>query len=208
MPTAIRDLGYHTAVFGKDHFGYNETSKTGVPHGFEFMKLFEGPHVGPIHDDYVKYFLNKYPNETISPYGYSDQNWMETPWYLPEEDHPTGWVGKEAREYIKNYNYSEKPLFQKVSFHRPHNPYDAPVRFMDMVDVSKIKPMSQGAEWDQKFKKGPTSQNQCCIKDRYDKIQCWCGDQDTLEVQKSRQSYFGNIKFVDEQIGTIIDALE
>lgn len=42
LPRALRDAGYATAVVGKDHFGWNETSDRGVDHGFEDLSLYDG----------------------------------------------------------------------------------------------------------------------------------------------------------------------
>ena len=48
---------------------------------------------------------------------------------LPEKLHPTAWTGQTACELIRNYN-CDKPLFLKVSFARPHSPYDPPKRYL------------------------------------------------------------------------------
>ena len=53
---------------------------------------------------------------------------------LPEKLHPTAWTGQTACELIRNYN-CDKPLFLKVSFARPHSPYDPPKRYLDMYGM-------------------------------------------------------------------------
>ena len=42
---------------------------------------------------------------------------------FPEYYHPTAWVGRKAVEFLKEYK-SLKPFMSKVSFHRPHSPYN------------------------------------------------------------------------------------
>ena len=42
---AVRTLakgGYHTACIGKNHFGWNETSDSGVDHGFQQTTIYDG----------------------------------------------------------------------------------------------------------------------------------------------------------------------
>lgn len=34
FPRLLRDGGYFTASFGKDHFGWNTTSNSGISHGY------------------------------------------------------------------------------------------------------------------------------------------------------------------------------
>lgn len=53
---------------------------------------------------------------------------------LDEYFHPTAWVGRAAVKYLSEVNNAtdEQPWLLKVSFHRPHSPYDPPRRVMDM----------------------------------------------------------------------------
>src|SRR5699024_119650 len=71
---------------------------------------------------------------------------------LPEELHPTHWIGQTAIDFLQNYDLSN-PLFLKVSWERPHSPYDPPQRFVDMYKNVKIPPPAIGGEgsWDEKF---------------------------------------------------------
>ena len=51
---------------------------------------------------------------------------------LPERLHPTAWTGEMACEMIRNYEgINNQPLFLKISFARPHSPYDPPQRLLD-----------------------------------------------------------------------------
>ena len=56
---------------------------------------------------------------------------------LDERLHPTAWTGQTACELIRNYD-NDKPLFLKVSFARPHSPYDPPLRYLDMYKDTDI----------------------------------------------------------------------
>lgn len=68
---------------------------------------------------------------------------------LPEKLHPTTWTGQTACELIRNYS-CDKPLFLKVSFARPHSPYDPPKRYLDMYRDADIPKPSLG-DWCGKY---------------------------------------------------------
>ena len=54
-----------------------------------------------------------------------------------------------ACELIRNYS-CDKPLFLKVSFARPHSPYDPPKRYLDMYRDADIPKPSLG-DWCGKY---------------------------------------------------------
>lgn len=195
MPKVLADLGYHTAMVGKNHFGWNKTTNQGVPHGFMDMKMYDG--LLAEKDDYDKWFDKLHPNQSQFPEGLTFNTWRSVPWEYDENEHPTAWTGRESVKYIANYSF-DKPLFLKSSFHRPHSPYDAPERLLNLVDESKMKPFIEGAPWDQKY-----ANSSVCDSDV-----AWCGLKNRTEVQKSRKSYLANVKFVDEWIGQIVEALD
>ena len=59
------------------------------------------------------------------------------------------WVGQLATDYIKTYN-DTNPFFLKVSFHRPHSPYDPPARVYNET-TTVFPPMALGNDWDRVF---------------------------------------------------------
>ena len=164
MIEAIRSEGYHTAVIGKNHFGFDYKTDKGVPHGFEYMKLMDGNTHGK--DDYSKYFEAKYPGERLMCSDLGWNTWFYSPWCKEEIDHPSSWVGRETVDYISKYSF-EKPLFLKSSFHRPHSPYDPPEKYVKRVDGTKLKKVHKGADWDKKYA------NMSTCKHNHD---TWCGE--------------------------------
>lgn len=68
---------------------------------------------------------------------------------LEERLHPTAWTGQTACELIRNYE-SDQPLFLKVSFARPHSPYDPPKRYLDMYEKADI-PVPFVGDWCGKY---------------------------------------------------------
>lgn len=57
-----------------------------------------------------------------------------------------------ACELISNYDPTNKPLFLKVSFARPHSPYDPPQRYLDMYKDALIPDPAIG-DWCGKYAK-------------------------------------------------------
>ena len=134
MPQMLKDLGYHTLGIGKMHW-----HPQNVLHGFEATLIDESGRVESPYfmSDYRKWF-------NIQAFGLNPDstgvgwNAHEAKVYaLPERLHPTVWTGDRAVEAIRGYS-SEQPLFLKVSFARPHSPYDPPQRFVDMYEGKDI----------------------------------------------------------------------
>jgi arylsulfatase A-like enzyme len=145
MSRAFRDdLGYTTAIIGKNHFGMNKTAHTVVKHGFEHCEMTDSP------SDYAKWFHNKEGNKPFFPPGTDYNTWWADPFKYPYNEHSTAWIGMRSKYYIENYDFS-KPLFLKSSFFSPHSPYDCPTHYVDMVDESKMAPIIKGADWDKKY---------------------------------------------------------
>jgi len=121
-----QDLGYHTAIIGKNHFGWNSSSNKGIPHGYEYMDLYDGLSQ-PDYDDYDIWFNQTTGIENPMNPGQDWNYWIGKPYEYNEFLHPTSWTGRTTKEYIENYDFkSDRPLFLKSSFHRPHSPYDPP----------------------------------------------------------------------------------
>ncbi|MDX9971740.1 MAG: arylsulfatase [FCB group bacterium] len=192
MPQALRDAGYYTMGIGKMHWHPQRN-----PHGFHKVLLDEAAqaHTPEFRSDYISWFMSEAPNLQYDVTGV-DWNSFETKAYaLPERLHPTHWTGETAVKFIDSYEQAE-PFFLKVSFHRPHSPYDPPERFMKMYEDAELPPAAVG-DWAQRY--APRSDNGRNI---------WHGDLGAEQVRRSRQGYYGSVSFVDEEIGRILASLE
>jgi arylsulfatase A-like enzyme len=122
MPRAFRDdLGYNTAIIGKNHFGFNKTSGKAMGHGYDHEEMYD------MHpkSEYKDWFHTKEPGKNYFPSGTDYNTWWAKPFEYRYDYHSTGWTGMRTVEYIKHYNF-DKPLFLKSSFFAPHSPYDCP----------------------------------------------------------------------------------
>lgn len=194
MPQMLKNLGYHTLGIGKMHW-----HPQNVLHGFETTITDESGRVESPYfmSDYRKWFntqaLGLNPDHTGIEW-----NAHEAKAYaLPEHLHPTIWTGDRAVKAIEGYS-SDQPLFLKVSFARPHSPYDPPQRVIDMYKGREIPAPAIG-NWCQELAidKNP-GKNPEAAKANFG-----------MEyAQNSRKYYYAAITFIDEQIGRIIEELK
>ncbi|MGC8862495.1 MAG: arylsulfatase [Armatimonadota bacterium] len=193
LPRAMADAGYYTFAIGKLHYHPQRNY-----HGFHGALLDESGRVESpdFVSDYRKWFKEKAPGLDPDATGIGWNSYLSAPYALPEELHPTRWTGDRAVEFISRYDRPE-PFFLKVSFARPHSPYDAPRRFWDMYNEDDMPPPHVG-DWAGRY---------APIDDPAD-LDLWHGDLGIKQVKRSRHGYYGNVTFIDEQVGRILKALE
>jgi arylsulfatase len=219
MPRAMSELGYRTASIGKNHY-YNaafmqNSSSTPPSHGWEEEMLYDGLGSGMDpgassndgeFDTYDAWFANETggldPLATGKPH--MDWNsWRGASYVYNESLHPTAWVGQTAVSWLNaaaaKTTTATNPFFLKVSFHRPHSPYDPPERLLNATPASMLPPVHVSGTWDAKF-----ADPQWCGPKNDD---AWCGEMppDTLTV--SRRAYRASVRFVDEWVGHIVTEL-
>ncbi len=193
LPQAVRDAGYYTFGIGKMHWFPQKTL-----HGFHRTLVDESGRVESpdFISDYRSWFKKQAPGLDPDATGVGWNDYYSRKYVLPEELHPTYWTGQTAADYIKNYDRAE-PFLLKVSFARPHSPYDPPERFMKMYDRDSMPEPFTG-NWAERYRE----------HDDPPKSSLWHGDLGAEQAKKSRQGYAGSISFIDEQIGRIFKVLE
>jgi arylsulfatase A-like enzyme len=191
-PQALRDAGYYTMGIGKMH--YHPQRNT---HGFHHVLLDESGRVQnpEFRSDYRAWFWSQAPHLNPDATGIGFNDYPGKPYALPETLHPTHWTGQAAVNFLKGYN-QPNPFFLKVSFARPHSPYDPPRRLFDKYADADL-PKAHVAKWAEKY--APRSSNRDDL---------WHGDLGEAAVRTSRQGYYGSVEFIDEQIGRILETLE
>eukprot|EP00039_Didymoeca_costata_P028213 m.20354 g.20354 ORF g.20354 m.20354 type:complete len:699 (-) comp6817_c0_seq1:68-2164(-) len=219
MPTVLSKAGYLTASFGKDHFGWDAQTNHGIPHGYNITQLYDG--LGSFNpksknewngefDDYDEWFSREMPGKdpqaTLDGLDGDGWNgWHGRAYVYDEYYHPTAWVGRAAVAFLNSQKNATRPFMAKVSFHRPHSPYDPPKRVMDKFKPEELPPIRVSSEpdsWDKRFRGlkgdpggcGPTPD-------------AWCGLMPENETNVSRVAYYGSVAFVDEQVGMVYEAL-
>ena len=188
LPGELSAAGYHTQLVGKAHHAPQRAR-----YGFDNMVLDESGRREPgFVSDYHAHFDRAREGE----YGYRDHSvdwnsWMARPSHLPEHLHPTYWTAGEGIRALENRDPTS-PLFLWLSFARPHSPYDPPQSYWDMyVDHAEIPKAHVGA-W----------------SDRYDHnvadVNAPRSHRSDRETHRARAGYYGNITFIDHQIGRFL----
>lgn len=203
-PRALREAGYRTVTVGKQHFSPMRNG-----HGYHRMILDEhcpcgnGPAAmaaaekrGPVErTDYEAWFWSQAPALDPHATGLRWNDYPSKPFALPERLHPTAWTGDTAVNFLNGWEGPE-PFFLKVSFIRPHSPYDPPARFMDMYRDAALPPAKVG-KWAARHERRNS-----------ESPDIWQGKLSAEEIRRSRQGYYGCISQVDEQVGRILETLE
>ena len=193
LPRMMREAGYYTTGIGKMHWfpqrhlhGFHQTlvdeSGRAETEGFE--------------SDYRKWFREQAPDLNPDATGIGWNDYRPKAYVLPEELHPTRWMGDTAVQFLRDYQ-REEPFFLKVSFARPHSPYDPPQRIMEMYNESDMPAPAVG-DWAERN----------AMRGQEHKASLARGDLGVEQARRSRRGYYGSVSFIDEQIGRILDALE
>jgi len=192
LPRLLAAAGYYTFAVGKLHYRPQRNL-----HGFHGALLDEssrGVAEGFV-SDYRHGFYERAPSRDPNATGIGSNDYRAGVYVLPEELHPTRWTGDTAVQLIQDYQRRE-PLFLKVSFARPHSPYDPPQRCWDLYRDEGM-PAPHLGQWAGKY--APRSS---------DRDDLWHGDLGIATARHSRHGYYGSVSFIDEQVGRVLAALE
>ena len=193
MPRMLRDAGYYTIGIGKMHFHPQRNL-----HGFHRTILDESgrEQSSDFRSDYRSWFWSVAPTLDPDATGIGWNDYRAGTYALPEHLHPTRWTGDVACSFLREYR-DPRPFFLKVSFARPHSPYDPPERFRRMYDNADVPPALIG-DW------------ATCNDIRADPkdYSLWRGNLGPEQPRLSRRAYYGSVTFIDEQIGRILKVLE
>lgn len=204
---AMAQAGYYTTSIGKNHYnpirnahGYHQLVCDEHCSYWLHKQDAEGPaarHEAAWEErcDYEAWFWSRLPDKDPHATGLSWNDYRGKPFVYPEEMHATHWTAETAVNFLKGYERKE-PFFLKVSFIRPHCPYDAPQRFFDMYEGTAL-PEAQAGDWAKHYEERSGTG-----------YEIWHGKLPAEEIGQSRQGYYAGVSFVDEQIGRVLEVLE
>lgn len=204
LPGVLVENGYRTVVVGKNHFGESKSNKGNreyITHGYEELQLYEG--IRAIYDDYDAFFNTSFPgvDPLLSTCGLDFNSWMACPYAHDEYYHPTSWTTRQALDYLNDWKGNQEPTLLKISYHRPHSPYDPPQRLWDKHMALKHEDayarIIDNTQWDAEWLNF-TEMNS----------DAFFGDPGEDAARKARAAYYANVEYVDEGIGSILTALE
>jgi arylsulfatase A-like enzyme len=117
---------------------------------------------------------------------------------VPERACQTRWVGDRAIAMVRE-RAPERPFFLKMSFVDPHDPYDPPERFVEMIDETKIA--------------APVRCEDPAIQALVERLRSNQFVENHSHLPQSRwialrKHYLASLAFLDEQIGRLVSYLE
>lgn len=203
----LTKAGYHTQAVGKMHV-YPARNLVGF-------------HNIVLHDGYLHYNRFKHSNLETESFNYGGDDyvpWLKQqagaqadlidlgldcnastvarPWHLPEAMHPTNWVVTQSIDFLRRRD-PLKPFFLKMSFVRPHPPFDPPQVFFDMYKDLELPdpPVGDWAETEDEDKSGfnPVTSTGIVPKNR---------------LKRAQAAYYALITHIDYQIGRFLMAME
>ena len=191
LPETLAAAGYHTQGVGKMHFSPQRSLQ-----GFHHTVLDEeGRAQDPgFVSDYRAWFMQQSGGQ-FGPYDHGvDQNsWVARPWHAPEYMHATNWTAAEGIAFLERRD-PERPFFLKLSFSRPHSPYDPPQVYFDRYLGSRLTEPVTG-DWSRRgrWATGETTDPNA-----------WSGTLSADDAHRARAGYFGAVNHVDHQIGLVL----
>ncbi len=194
LPALLGQAGYQTLGIGKMHWAPQRAL-----HGFQRTLLDESGRVEDkaFESDYRAWFrLHAPPGVKPDDTGLGWNDYRAKAYVLPEALHPTHWIAQTAIDYLENYR-EPGPFFLKVSFERPHSPYDPPQRLLDTYREEDM-PAPWVGDWAAKH----------AVKPAKPDPSLWQGDLGVEQARQSRRAYYASVSFIDEQIGRILQVLE
>ena len=188
LPAELAAAGYHTQGVGKMHFAPQRRL-----YGFHNITLDESGRRDPgFLSDYHHYFNeNKDGSYDYRDHSVDWNSWMARPSHLPEHLHPTYWTASEGIRFLERRDPTA-PFFMWLSFARPHSPYDAPQAYWDMYADHPGIPAPHVGDWAARYDVAVADTNAPRSR-RSDR-----------ETRRARAGYYGNITFIDHQIGRVL----
>lgn len=204
-PQLLENAGYETYFTGKWHvdidperiFQHHVHERPGMPADQRTSKRRRGIPMGPDFYEDVPGYLRPVEGklDPWSPYAQSFGGFWEggKHWSEVLADDATGFLDQAAQ--------SEKPFFMYLAFNAPHDPRQAPKRFVDLYRRKDIRiPASYQPEYPYKDSIG------CSPVLRDEALAPF--PRTEYAVKTHRQEYYAILSHMDEQIGRILKALD
>lgn len=189
LPTEMGRGGYQTALVGRTMHTYPFTNSQGFEY---YLPGDPSSNLKDTTDAFFKYIRENAPAEEGGYYGCgaAGNSRVGAPFHLDDRFHQTKWVTNRALDFLSNRDES-RPFMLFVGFYAPHSPLNPPAeyfnRYLNRDDLDtpylgnwEIPPACNGA----------TTSHYVDLKGE--------------ELRHARAGYYGNITFMDNQIGRIL----
>ena len=196
----MKENGYYTAVFGKQHFAGSKIDK-----GYDFemivdahMPFSPSEQLG-VYEDYLK-------EQGLNPKEMYQKTLISGGvWKADIKHHVDNFIGEKGKEWLENRlsveENQDKPFFFTLSFPGPHHPYDLEgTKYADMYNLEDME--ESESTYEDLEQKGPQFKNMGMYSDIYLK------DYTKEQFLRTKRSYYANITLIDEKVGEVIDILK
>lgn len=191
----LGEKGYYSHGIGKMHFAVDPTGLN----GFSSRERQEEMASDTETDEYLKYLTDKGYNRVFDVHGQrSEMYYIPQISLLPQQDHPTNWVGDRSVAFLREYDRSE-PFFLMSSFIHPHPPFSPPASWNKLYRLPEVSHPYVPDDFDDLLVYINHFQNR--YKYRSNGL-------DRNLIRTIRAFYFSCVSFIDHQIGRIISELE
>lgn len=196
----LQELGYYTAVVGKQHFDASEIYK-----GYDYECIVDGHSPGAPYENILAY-AEYLKGEGVYKTKLCDNKLIcGSEWIGKIEHHIDYFIGEKGKEWLGAHidetkqASNPKPWFMTLSFPGPHQPYDCEgTAYADLYDLEDMT-LEQSNVGDLETKPPHYKQlNPKAYIDQYDKE----------TYQKTKRSYYANMSLIDEKIGEVIAMLK
>ncbi len=204
---SLQHSGYQTVGIGKMHF-----HPRGDDYNFDIRISLEGKDVKYRDDDYEAYLeKHQYSRADIRTF---KSDWGLPPgqdiydWPLADSLHADGFVGHAAINTVANDHLAkDRPWFLWVSFTGPHNPWNAPKKYVDLYEGIEV-PMGDFVSGELQKKPIEYSRHRYGYGgDLFEVYDPLARDmQDSLR-RALRVAHYGSLSFIDELIGRLFNVL-
>lgn len=206
IASTFANAGYHTQCVGKMHTYptrnlcgfHNVVLHDGYMHYNRFKHNTLGTELFNQTDDYLPWLRERAGSQVdITDLGLDcNSSTVARPWNLAEELHPTNWVTTQSIDFLRRRDPG-KPFFLKMSYVRPHPPFDPPPFYYDMYrDVDMPDPPV--GEWAEQTDVDQSGYSPITGK----------GIVPKRRLQQARAAYYGLITHIDHQIGRFMMAMQ
>lgn len=191
LPTEMRKGGYETALVGRTMHTYPFNH----PYGFEYYLPGDPSSENKeTTDPFFKYLRDNNPNDAGGYYGGGPVNNSRAagPFHLADHFHQTKWATNRALDFLENRDKS-RPYMLFVGYYAPHSPHNPPADYFNRYYAREDLDEPIIADYDVP----PATSGH--FMSPYVNLS---GE----NYRATRAGYYGNIAFMDSQIGRLIAA--
>lgn len=195
LPLWFKQHGYTSRCVGKVFHNWH-TKEKGDPRSWSAPEFLHYAN----HGDDAAQVTGELPPNVASA---APRKYGQVPLYecrdVPDEAYYDGRVATEAVRVMREVR--EQPFFLAVGFWKPHAPFNAPKKYWDLYDRSKLPPLNPAR---------PTGAPDVAFHDGRE-LRGVPPNQVTFTPEQAaeiRHGYFANISFLDAQLGKVLDELD